>query len=317
MPGLIAASTCTRTPESPRRIAGKLDPRNNALGDRERRAPLRIPVDQDRVLDLRQSLGAHDRRPLFEERLILEPDHRQVDSRADRLDSRGQLVARLIALDEELAGVEHDVGVGQNSLAVDDDPRAAGVLRAVLGPRMSHVRIPHRRADLHDRFADLAFLGIALGRILRLEPDGRTHKTGRRQGRESHRPRLSSNPKSIVACSSRGSLGGCSDSIVNDLRPARTAPTCDQTRSIRPGDKPASRRTNDRSMRNRDSSYPLPARVGREQLSLAAWPRLPVADVARPQAGLISKLSKPNFDLISVRRTRSLAFFFAVRSPER
>ena len=56
------------------------------------------------------------------------------------------------------------MSVGQDSLAVDDDPGAAGLLRAVLGPRMSQVGLAHRRADLDDRFADLALLGVALGR---------------------------------------------------------------------------------------------------------------------------------------------------------
>ena len=121
-------------------VAGEFDPRHDPLGDRERRAPLGIAVNQHRFLDFGQSRGAHDRRPLFKERLILEPDHGQVDSRADRLDLGGQLVARLVAFDEELAGVEHDVGIGQDALAVDDDPGAAGVLRAMLGPGMSQVR---------------------------------------------------------------------------------------------------------------------------------------------------------------------------------
>ena len=88
--------------------------------------------------------------------------YRQVDPRADRLDPGGQLVARLVAFDEELAGVEHDVGVGQDALAVDDDAGAAGFVRAVLGPGLCQVGIAHRRGDLDDRLADLAFLGIAL-----------------------------------------------------------------------------------------------------------------------------------------------------------
>ncbi len=102
------------------------------------------------------------RRPFVEERLVLEPENGQVDSGADRLDLGGQLVARLVAFHEELAGIENDVGVGQDALAVDDDPRAAGFLRAVLGPGMSQVGVAHRRGDLDDRLADLAFLSIAL-----------------------------------------------------------------------------------------------------------------------------------------------------------
>ena len=113
---------------------------------------------------------------LIEERLILEPDHCQVDARADRLDPRGQLVARLIALDKELAGVEHNVCIGEDALAVDDHSCGGGVLRAVLGPGMNQVRVPHCRADLHDRFADLALLGVALGQILRLRD--RSLRTG-------------------------------------------------------------------------------------------------------------------------------------------
>ena len=82
------------------------------------------------------------RGPLVEERLVLELEHGQVDSRADRLDRGGQLLAGLLALHEELAGVEDHVGVGQDPLAVDDDPGAAGLagLCLVQGRRMSGYR---------------------------------------------------------------------------------------------------------------------------------------------------------------------------------
>ena len=83
------------------------------------------------------------RRPLVEERLVLEPEHGQVDARAHRLDLRRQLVARLVALDEELAGVGDHVGVGQDPLALDDDAGAAGLagLRLVQGLVKSGIRI--------------------------------------------------------------------------------------------------------------------------------------------------------------------------------
>ena len=113
-------------------VAGELDARDDPLGDRERRASLGIAVDEHGFLDLGKGRGAGQGRPLVEERLVLELEHGQVDPGADRLDLGRQLVARLIAFDEELAGIEHDVGVGEDSLAVDHDAGAAGFLRACL-----------------------------------------------------------------------------------------------------------------------------------------------------------------------------------------
>ena len=104
-----------------------------------RRAPLGIAVGQHGLLDLGQGRGARHRGPLVEERLVLELEHGQVDARADRLDLRRQLVARLVALDEELAGVGDHVGVGEDPLALDDDPGAAGLAAGCAWSRAGEV----------------------------------------------------------------------------------------------------------------------------------------------------------------------------------
>ena len=162
LPGLIAASICTRKPNIPSIICGKLDARHDPLGDRLRRTTLGIPIHEHRILDLGESRRACNRRPFVEERFVLEPENGQVNTRADRLDLGGKLVARLVAFHEELAGIKNDVGVCQDALAVNDHSGAARFLRAVLGPGLGQVGIAHRRGDLDDRFANLAFLSIAL-----------------------------------------------------------------------------------------------------------------------------------------------------------
>ena len=119
---------------SPVVVAGELDPRDDPLGDREARAPLGIAVDHDGVLDLGERLDRRQRRPLLEERLVVELEDRQVHPGLT-----ASTVAFSFSLDcwlstEELAGVEDHVGVGQDPLAGDDHPRAAGLPRALLGP---------------------------------------------------------------------------------------------------------------------------------------------------------------------------------------
>ena len=75
-----------------------------------------------------------------------------------------QLLARLVALDEELAGVGDHVGIGQDPLALDDHAGAAGLAGALLGPGLGQVGEPHRGGDLHDRVADLRLRGVVLDR---------------------------------------------------------------------------------------------------------------------------------------------------------
>ena len=85
---------------------------------------------------------------LVEERLVLELEQGQVDPRADGLDRGDELVAGLLALDEDLARVGGDVGVGEDPLAVDHDARAAGFAGALLGPGTDDVGVTHGRQDL-------------------------------------------------------------------------------------------------------------------------------------------------------------------------
>ncbi len=145
-------------------VAGELDARDDPLGDREGRAALGIPVGQYGLLDLGQGLGARHGGPLVEERLVLEPEHGQVDARAHRHDPGRELVARLVTLDEELTGVCNHVGISEDALALDDHARATGLAGAVLGPGLGQVGEPHRGGDLHDRVADLRLRRVVIGR---------------------------------------------------------------------------------------------------------------------------------------------------------
>ena len=48
---------------------------------------------------------------------IIQLEHRQIDSRSDGLDRGGYFISGLIRLDLHLAGIIHDMGVGQDALA--------------------------------------------------------------------------------------------------------------------------------------------------------------------------------------------------------
>ena len=65
-------------------------------------------------------------------------------------------------LDEELARVGDDVGIGEDSLALDDHAGAAGLARGLLGPGPHQVGAAHRGRDLHDRLAQRLFLRVVV-----------------------------------------------------------------------------------------------------------------------------------------------------------
>ena len=136
-------------------VGGELDTRDDPLGDREGRAPLGISVGQHSLLDLGQGLCTRHRGPLVEERLILEPEHGQVDARADRHDLGGQLLARLVALDEELAGIRTTWAFVRMRLPSMTTP----VPLASCGLCLVQGLVRSGNAswrDLHDRVANLA-----------------------------------------------------------------------------------------------------------------------------------------------------------------
>ena len=107
---------------------GAFDPRDDALGDGDLLAADRISVDAHGLLDCRDVVGQGQRRAAVEKGRLVDLDHRQVDARRDGRHLGRHALGGLVGLDENLAGVEHDVGVGQDPLALDDGPRAAGFL---------------------------------------------------------------------------------------------------------------------------------------------------------------------------------------------
>jgi hypothetical protein len=62
-------------------------------------------------------------------------------------------------LDVDLAGVLDYVSVGQDALAVYDDPGAFNLLGAIFSPRAEQIRRVLGRMDFHDQVANL-ILGV-------------------------------------------------------------------------------------------------------------------------------------------------------------
>ena len=94
-----------------------------------------------------------------EKGFVVEFEHGQIDANGDRLDRRGDFVARLVGLNLHLTGVFDDVGVGQNAFALDDDATTGDSSGLTLGPRLEHVRI----ADSGENFDDGICHGIEIG----------------------------------------------------------------------------------------------------------------------------------------------------------
>ena len=85
-----------------------------------------------------------------EERLVLKLEHGEVDARGDELDRGGKLVPRLVGLHLHLAGVNRDMRVGEDAVALDDHARAADLIRGLLRPGFEGVWVTHRGENLHD-----------------------------------------------------------------------------------------------------------------------------------------------------------------------
>ena len=141
---------------------GAFDPRDDALGDGDLLAADRISVDAHRLLDGRDVVGQRQRRAAVEKGRLVDLDDRQVEARRDGDHLGRHAVGGLVGLDEDLAGVEHHVGVGENPIALDDRPRAAAFLGVRLVPRPDEIRLAAGDVDLHDRVGDLVF-GLGQG----------------------------------------------------------------------------------------------------------------------------------------------------------
>jgi hypothetical protein len=129
-------------------VGDELDARDDALGDRERRASGREAVGEHRILDARQLARARQRRMRVEKAGIVELQNREIDARRDGHHGRRQLVAGGVGLHLHLRGVEDHVSVGQYALALDDHAGGAHFRGRLLGPGLERIRIAHGREDL-------------------------------------------------------------------------------------------------------------------------------------------------------------------------
>ena len=179
LPGLMAAVDLdAQTRDRGVVIWDEFDARDDTLGDRQARAALGITVDQDGVLDLRQLGRAGQRRVGVEEAVVVELEDGEVDARGDGLDGGGEFVAGLVGLDLDLAGVEDDVGVGEDAVAVDDHAAAGVVLGGLLGPGLVRIGVTHGGEHLDHRGLD----GGRSGRGVRLDLLGDRAGGGRGRG---------------------------------------------------------------------------------------------------------------------------------------
>ena len=132
-------------------IAGEIDAGDDALGDGEVGAAGGKAVDEDGVLDARELGGPGQRGVRREEGLVLQLEHGEVDAGGDELEGGRQLVAGLVGLHLDLAGVEGDVGVGQDAVALDDHAGARDLDWRLLGPGPVGVGVAHGGEHLDDR----------------------------------------------------------------------------------------------------------------------------------------------------------------------
>ena len=96
----------------------------------------------------------------FEEGLVVQLEDCEINARSDRFHRGRKLVARLIGLDLHLAGVKHDVRVGEDAFAFDDHAAARQLARRLLRPWFAQIGIARGREHPDNRVFD----GIRLGR---------------------------------------------------------------------------------------------------------------------------------------------------------
>ena len=135
-------------------VRHELDARDDALGDGQARAALRVAVDHDGVLDVGQGLGEREWGVGVEEGFVVELEHGEVDAGRDGLDGGADLVARLVGLHLNLAGVEDDVRVGEDAAARDDRAAAGEILRGLLSPGAVGIGVARGGEDFDDAVLD-------------------------------------------------------------------------------------------------------------------------------------------------------------------
>ena len=136
-------------------VRHELDPRDDALGDGQRIAAGREAIGQHGILDVRQLVGALHGRMRIEERGVVQLQNREVDAGSHRHDRGRHLVAGRARLHLDLAGVQHDVCVGENAVTLDHDAGPGGFGRCLLGPGLEGIGVAHGREDLDHRVLDV------------------------------------------------------------------------------------------------------------------------------------------------------------------
>ena len=111
---------------------------------------MRVAVGQHSVADFGQSARAGQRGVGVEKRIVIELEHSQINAGGQRFDVGRELVPGLVGLDLHLAGVENQVGVGEDALALDDHAAAADLRRRLLGPGLVGIRVPDGGEDFDD-----------------------------------------------------------------------------------------------------------------------------------------------------------------------
>ena len=146
-------------------IRGELHARNDSLRDGKTVASFRKSVGQDRVLDARQCFGPCQRRMRVEKFFIIQLEHGQIDSRSDGFHRGGYFIPGLICLDLHLAGIIHDVGIGQDAPAFNHHAAAGLIFRRVFCPWLVRIGVTHRGENLHHRIFNGAGTGAGGGNI--------------------------------------------------------------------------------------------------------------------------------------------------------
>ena len=128
-----------------------LDARHSSLGGRQAVAADREALNRDSRRDLGELGRTGKGRPLGEECLVLQGQHSQVDSRPDRGHLGLDPVTPPAALNEDLVGVEDQMGIGQDSVSLDDHGAAHHLDGVLLDPRPHGVGQSHLAKHLDDR----------------------------------------------------------------------------------------------------------------------------------------------------------------------
>src|SRR5450432_838825 len=105
-------------------VWSELDPRDDPFCDRETRAPGWITVNRHRVGDRRERFRLRNRQMRIEKRFVVELQHREINSRRNRFDGRGNLVGGLVGLHLHLTGIQNDMRVREDAFTLDHNTAA-------------------------------------------------------------------------------------------------------------------------------------------------------------------------------------------------